>query len=163
MGLAVGVAIVTASEVAQITQEPALASLNQGSDATLANLVVQATTALIFELQLRGITDPSTIGDTTLLKLPAAWWCAWRTFAGMPVSGDAGAVNTQKTKTYRDLFDRDISRVVLSILDTSTGQPVSLNTTLGLPTSANHDAKPFVEPTDNRIPYRSTEPYWTSR
>lgn len=73
MAVTAGVALVTAAEVAGITQEKELSNLDDaGSGATLAAALISATLYVVADLKARGI-QPSTVSNPEDLQLAAAW------------------------------------------------------------------------------------------
>ena len=76
MGLVQDVAIVSATEVAQISGEALLANLDQG-DATLAAALVQATNFLIPWVRANRGLDPEKVANAAELKQAAAFHAAY--------------------------------------------------------------------------------------
>ena len=103
MGLTADTAIVTAAEVAAITQEGDLANLSQGS-ATLAAALPQATNVLIVLLKARGVSRPDLIANVSDLKTAAGYAVAHAVLNALPDEASAA-----RAKRYKDLLAEQVA------------------------------------------------------
>lgn len=117
-GLVEDVALVTSSEVEEISGEAELGNLDSGS-ATVANAAKQATNWLILWARgVRGI-DPSTISNTSELKTPAAHHAAFMRLDAQPGEDAKKRAVEQRTR-------RDEALKMFVVVSTSTGERQTL-------------------------------------
>ena len=144
MGFMQDRAIVTETEVAQITFEGGLANVNLGA-ATVAALLPQATNAIMREIRRVRGRDPATVLNTDDFKLAAAHWVRAQVYHALPSTPDRQRKADDSDRIFRD----EVARVVILTPDTDP-----TNAPKGLPVVLNLDAVPYLNrPVDNRRPY----------
>jgi hypothetical protein len=144
MGLVDGVAIVTATDVAELTGEAGLDRLDDGA-ATLDAACRQATTYL--KAWLRGMKqfDPAKLSNVSEGKPIAAHIAAWIRLAGQE-DEQLQARGKAKLDMAKELF------AMFAPVDSDSLEPTEPK---GLPVIANQDRVPFFPPTDNLPPHHS--------
>lgn len=111
MALTADTAIVTAAEVAALTNEATLTGPDEG-DATLANLLPQATNWLMRVVKARGMR-PDLVTNTSDLKQIAAYWIAWRYWGAKPQGEEA----IQKVHHYREALEGELANLTVETSD----------------------------------------------
>jgi hypothetical protein len=132
MGLSTGVAIVTATEIANITHEALLANLDGSDGSTIAAAAAEATNELIRRIRSRGY-DPSLVDARTQtdLKAAAAFYALYSTFTAL---GDDESL--KRADLYKKRFEEQLQNVVI----TTTNVDAMAGTSRPVPRVLNFDS-----------------------
>jgi hypothetical protein len=151
MGLVDGVAIVTATDVAELTGEAGLDRLDDGA-ATLDAACRQATTYVM--AWLRGIKqfDPAKLSNVSEAKPFAAHIAAWIRLAGQE----------DEQLQARGKAKLDMAKELFAMFAPVDSESLEVTEPKGLPVIANQDAVPFFGPTDNTPPCGPSYGSWLS-
>lgn len=150
MPLSPNTEIVTAEDVAAITQEKQLENWDTGgSSANFDNARKEATNFLIRWARGRGV-DPAKISNTDDLKAAAAYWTVWRMYSGHQDQGDELVL--RKIEQYQTSLEDELGMVVLR----TTQEGAKTLARRRFPVVLHRDAEPRMSnPVDNR---RETPP-----
>lgn len=158
MGLAVGVAIASLTEAAQISHEALLTNVDDPADtaATVSNALAEATNELIRRIRSRGL-DPALVDAATIVDLKAAavFYALYSVFSSM----EQDDVIAKRAESYKARFEEQLIHVVIR----TTNAGALTSNPLGTPVVRNVNSTWVVGGRDIKIPGGTTDQTWTQK